>query len=79
LFDIAYNLGFIVPALILSIIWVEGDATRTRVILMASGAVFLGLTALIAMWAGRIKAQFQTQDDLSEEGVVAGDIGPPGP
>jgi sugar phosphate permease len=79
LFDIAYNLGFIVPALILSAIWVEGDATRTRVILMASGAVFLGLTALIAVWAGRIRGQFQRQDDLDAEGVVAGDIGRPAP
>jgi MFS family permease len=75
LFDIAYNLGFIVPALILSLVWVEGDATRTRLILMASGAVFLGLTALIAAWAGRIRDQFQPQDDLTTPGVLAGDIG----
>jgi MFS family permease len=79
LFDIAYNLGFIIPALILSLIWIEGDATRTRVILMASGAIFLGLTALISLWAGRIRGQFQTQDDLDETGFVAGDIGSPGP
>ena len=79
LFDIAYNLGFIIPAFILSLVWIEGDATRTRVILMASGAIFLGLTALISLWAGRIRGQFQTQDDLDEEGVVAGDIGSPGP
>ena len=41
LFDIAYNLGFIVPAMILSFIWVENSAPRTRVILMVSGVVFL--------------------------------------
>jgi sugar phosphate permease len=74
LFDIAYNVGFIVPALILSFIWIEGDAARTRLILMASGAVFLGLTALIAMWAARIRDQFQAQDDLTSQGVRAADI-----
>ena len=41
LFDIAYNLGFIIPALILSFVWIEDDATRTRAILVASGVVFL--------------------------------------
>ena len=46
LFDIAYNVGFIVPAFILSFMWVENSEPRTRVILMVSGVVFLGLTAL---------------------------------
>ncbi len=66
LFDIAYNVGFIVPALILSFLWVEGDASRTRVILMVSGAVFLGLTVLIWRWSRRIRDQFAPQDDLVE-------------
>ncbi|HEV8563534.1 MAG TPA: MFS transporter [Actinomycetota bacterium] len=65
LFDIAYNLGFIVPALVLSFIWVEGDATRTRLILVASGAVFLGLTALVALWARAIRDQFAPKGDRS--------------
>ena len=30
LFDIAYNLGFIIPALILSFVWIEKSASRTR-------------------------------------------------
>jgi sugar phosphate permease len=64
LFDIAYNLGFIVPALILSALWVEGSASRTRVILMASGVVFLGLTFLVAAWSRKIRDQFAPQDDL---------------
>ena len=38
LYDIAYNIGFIVPAIILSMIWVEGSASQTRLILMVSGA-----------------------------------------
>jgi MFS family permease len=58
LFDIAYNLGFIVPALILSFIWVEGSATRTRLILVVSGAIFLGLTALVSVWARRLGDAF---------------------
>ena len=66
LFDIAYNLGFIVPALILSIVWVENDPGRTRLILVASGAVFLVLTALIAAWARRLRDGFAPQDDLIE-------------
>jgi sugar phosphate permease len=64
LFDIAYNLGFIVPALILSAVWIEGSESRTRAILMVSGAVFLGLTFLVAAWSRRIRDQFAPQDDL---------------
>jgi hypothetical protein len=66
LFDIAYNLGFIVPALILSLVWIENDPGRTRIILMVSGAVFLLLTAVIAAWARRIRDRFAPQDDLIE-------------
>jgi MFS family permease len=66
LFDIAYNLGFIVPALILSFVWVENDPGRTRAVLIASGAVFLLLTGSIAVWARRIRDQFAPQDDLIE-------------
>jgi hypothetical protein len=69
LFDIAYNLGFIVPALILSFIWVEGSATRTRLILVVSGAVFLGLTALVAAWARRLHDAFAPQDDPVRPGT----------
>ncbi len=67
LYDIAYNLGFIVPAAILSVIWIEGDEARTRAILVVSGAIFLGLTALIAGWARRIRSEFAPQDDLVGE------------
>jgi MFS family permease len=66
LFDIAYNLGFIVPALILTFVWVENDRGRTRLIMIASGAVFLVLTVAIALWARRIDDQFAPQDDLVE-------------
>jgi len=58
-----------VPALILSMIWIEGSASRTRVILMVSGAIFIGLTALIGLWARRIRDQFAPQDDLVAEDV----------
>jgi MFS family permease len=66
LFDIAYNLGFIVPALILSFVWIEDDPTRTRTILVVSGLVFLGLTAAVAAWARKIRDGFAAQDDLIE-------------
>jgi hypothetical protein len=66
LFDIAYNLGFIVPALILFFVW-EDDATTTRMILLVSGAIFLALTALVAGWARRIRGQLAPQDDLIGE------------
>ena len=65
LFDIAYNLGFIVPAFILSIVWIEDDSSGPRIILMVSGVIFLALTALVAAWARRMKDQFAPQDDLT--------------
>ncbi|MFI5052976.1 MAG: MFS transporter [Acidimicrobiia bacterium] len=68
LFDIAYNLGFIVPAFILSFLWVEGSASRTRVILIGSGAVFVLLTVLIWRWSIRIREQFARQDDAASLG-----------
>jgi hypothetical protein len=52
LFDIAYNLGWIVPAAILSLVW--GDGSNVRVILIASGAVILLVTFAIQRWAARI-------------------------
>ena len=64
LFDIAYNLGFIIPAFILSLVWIEGDAARTRAILIVSGVVFLLLTLVIYRWSRRIRDQFAPQDDL---------------
>lgn len=66
LFDVAYNLGFIVPAMILSVVWIEDDPARTRAILIVSGVVFLGLTALVAVWARRIRGGFAPQDDIVE-------------
>jgi len=64
LFDIAYNLGYIVPALILFLIWTEDSEVTTRSILLISGTVFLGLTALVAAWARRIRSELAPQDDL---------------
>jgi MFS family permease len=62
LFDIAYNLGFIVPALILVLVW---DDDRAGLLLVASGAVFLALTALIQRWARSIRDELAPQDDLA--------------
>jgi MFS family permease len=66
LYDIAYNLGFIVPAFILSVVWVEGSQPRTRAILVVSGALFVLLTLLVAAWARAIKDRFAPQDDMIE-------------
>jgi sugar phosphate permease len=71
LFDIAYNLGFIIPALILSFVWIEDDPTRTRAILVVSGVIFLLLTLVIYRWSRRIRDQFAPQDDLVEDLVGA--------
>jgi sugar phosphate permease len=73
LFDIAYNVGYIVPALILSFVWVEGSQSRTRLVLLASGVVFLALTAAVAAWARRIREHFAPQDDLVEVPQVVDD------
>jgi MFS family permease len=70
LFDIAYNLGYIVPALILFLIWTEDSEATTRAILLVSGVVFLGLTAVVASWARRIRAELAPQDDLVQTGSV---------
>jgi MFS family permease len=51
LFDVAYNLGWILPALILVAVW---SPDRVRLILIASGVVFLAIAALVASWARRI-------------------------
>jgi sugar phosphate permease len=64
LFDIAYNVGYIVPALILFVVWVDGSVAATRAILLVSGAVFLALTFLVAAWSRRIRSHFAPQDDL---------------
>lgn len=69
LFDIAYNLGFIVPAFILFLVWADD---RVRLILVASGAVFLALTAALAVWARRIGDRFAPQDDVPGERAAAG-------
>jgi hypothetical protein len=66
LFDIAYNVGFIIPALILVLVW---NDDRAGLLLVASGAVFLALTALVARWATRIRAELAPQDDLTAETV----------
>ena len=65
LFDIAYNLGFIVPAFVLFLVWSDSEGS-VRAILLISGSVFLVLTGLIAEWIRRIREQLAPQDDLVE-------------
>lgn len=61
LFDVAYNLGWIVPAVVLSIVWRDD---RVREILLGSGIVFLAVTALVWRWARAIAWRLAPQDDL---------------
>jgi MFS family permease len=68
LFDIAYNLGWIVPALVLALVW---NDHRVRLILIGSGAVFLAATAAIWRWARRIQAQLAIEDDVAEAELPA--------
>ena len=70
LFDIAYNLGWIVPALVLSLVW---NDDRVRLILIGSGIVFLLVTAAIYRWATSIKDQLASQDDIIDPRAATGD------
>lgn len=70
LFDIAYNLGWIVPALVLALVWSDD---RVRVILIGSGIVFLAVTAAISRWAAAIRDQLAPQDDLAEPELASTD------
>lgn len=63
LFDVAYNVGWIVPALILFAVYSE---SRARVILIASGVVFLALTGVVAAWARRISPELQPAERTGE-------------
>jgi hypothetical protein len=62
LFDIAYNLGWIVPAFVLFLAWGDGD--NVRLILIGSGVVTVGIALLIWRWARSIKDQLAPQDDV---------------
>jgi hypothetical protein len=70
LFDMAYNLGWIVPALVLSLVWSDD---RVRVILIGSGIVFLFVTLAMYRWATSIRGQLASQDDIAEPQLVDGD------
>jgi MFS family permease len=70
LFDIAYNLGWIVPALVLWLVW---NDDRVRLILIGSGIVFLLVTAAVYRWATSIKDQLASQDDIVDPRAATGD------
>jgi hypothetical protein len=52
--DLAYNLSWILPALVLWAAWTEGSA---RTVLIGAGLVFVATAAGIALWSRRIGAQ----------------------
>jgi hypothetical protein len=55
LFDVAYNLAWIIPALVLFALWSGG---RVRVLLIGSGLLFLACAAVVVVWGRKI------EDDL---------------
>jgi sugar phosphate permease len=63
LFDVAYNFGFVVPAVILVPVWDDARAGMHRVV---SGIVFLALTAAFVRWARSMREDLAPQDDLAE-------------
>jgi hypothetical protein len=73
LFDIMYNLGWIIPAIILFVVY-EDSSSRIREIEWAAGICVLIITALLYLWSSRIKTQLPKSDtvDPSAETVSVG-------
>jgi Major Facilitator Superfamily len=73
-FDVAYNLAWIVPALVLFALWGSG---RARLLMVGAGTLFLLAAAGTAAWARRLGDQLprpQREDDPAPV-AVAGDGG----
>jgi hypothetical protein len=65
LFDVAYNLAWIVPALVLFALWSGG---RARILVIGTGVLFLVAAVLVAAWARRLGSE------LGPPGRVDGDV-----
>lgn len=61
--DVAYNLSWVVPALVLFLALTPG---RARVVLIAGGVTFLVLAGLIALWARRVAAPAPAERSAAE-------------
>ncbi|MDP9342845.1 MAG: MFS transporter [Actinomycetota bacterium] len=55
-FDIAYNLAWILPALVLYALWAPG---RVRLLQIGAGLVFLASGAVVAVWSRRIASDLE--------------------
>ncbi len=55
-FDIAYNLAWILPALVLYALWSPG---RVRLLQIGAGALFLASAAVVAAWSKRIASDLE--------------------
>jgi hypothetical protein len=64
LFDIAYNLAWIVPALVL---WAAWQDDRARLLLIGAGVVFLGVATAVAAWARALNPEIRRE--LAEQGT----------
>jgi MFS family permease len=61
LFDVALNLAWIFPALILFLVWTEDNA---RVLTVVAGVAFLAVAFLVAGWARRIAPHLRPPEEL---------------
>jgi hypothetical protein len=74
LFDVAYNLAWIVPAFVLFLAYTEA---RAGLLLIGAGVVFVAAALLIAGWAGRLGPQLggtegTARDEPEQEPAPAG-------
>ena len=58
-FDIAYNLAWILPALVLWLLWAPG---RVRLLQIGAGVLFLASAAVVAAWSKRISTDLEAGD-----------------
>jgi hypothetical protein len=69
LFDVAYNLAWIVPALVLFALWSAG---RARLLVIGAGVLFLAAASGVAWWARRIAPELHAlgRDRAREPDVI---------
>lgn len=60
LFDVALNLAWILPSLVLFLVWTEGNA---RLLTASAGIAFLVVAFLVAGWARRIAPHLRPRED----------------
>ena len=67
-FDIAYNLAWILPALVLWLLWAPG---RVRLLQIGAGVLFLASGAVVAAWSKRIAPDLEPPGDARSKEPAA--------